>query len=282
MTPSELMALLSQPESPNLEFKRKLHEIYHPDPKVKEFQRNELIRDILALANNNTTTAGEPAYLVIGADDELIDNTRAVFGFEGQPPLPREILDTVNPASDPPLSNLTIETVEVSGKRLLVFTIAADPYLRETRRQLRTGERTSYSEHVVFIRHNESVQIASARERAAIQELRKNRLSERNVPLEVFGFFLGGIIGGSASARIVEETMPNLKHGKALGGITGMVVFGGLGAVLGDAFKTLGNIRFAWSHLKTIQRIAAIIYASTIPIAGILLFIGNPIRKNVK
>jgi hypothetical protein len=30
-----------------------------------------MIKDLLALANNNTVTAGENAYLIIGADDRI-------------------------------------------------------------------------------------------------------------------------------------------------------------------------------------------------------------------
>ncbi len=51
ITPEFLFTLLSKEEGPTLDFKRKPYLIYAEDKMVKDKQRGELIKDILALAN---------------------------------------------------------------------------------------------------------------------------------------------------------------------------------------------------------------------------------------
>ena len=271
---NELRQLLSYPESPNLDFKRKFYSIYDSDQKVKAFQRDELIKDILALANNNTTTAGEKAYLIIGADDKFINGSRKLYDVDVENILARDLLDIINPATDPPLTDITIDFVELDGKRLMVITILPDPYLHETRRQLQTGNKTYYCEHVVFIRNNESVQIASAKERSAIQELRRKRVTEAKMPFTLFGAILGVSIGGPLSVRIIEKSMPNQKSSKVIGGIIGTIVFGWFGAVLSDALKTIVEIKTSWYEFNTTQKLASIFFIVLFPLIVVLNFTG--------
>jgi hypothetical protein len=91
MTPEELRHLIDQPESPSLEFKRELHRIFDKDKNIKDRHRDEFIRDILSLANGNTTTAGEKAYLIIGVEDDFDpDSGRVVRGITKDVPTRRQ------------------------------------------------------------------------------------------------------------------------------------------------------------------------------------------------
>ncbi len=215
----------------------------------------------------------------IGADDEITNGSRELFGFTGDVPLARGLLDFINPVADPPLANLMVELIEMDGKCILVITIMPDPHLHETRRPLKTGDQTYYSEHVVFIRHSDSIRIASAKERSAIQELRRKRLTERNVPLTVFGTVLGGSIGAGFPVRLAEHTMPQIEHGKVVAGIMGTVLFGGIGFILSHALKSLVEIRMDWHGMNNFQKTAALFYIATLPIAIVVMYIGNPKNK---
>lgn len=62
--------LLTQPESAILEFKRRPYNLDSDNAETKKRQRDELIKDILSLANGSPTTVGDKAYLIIGADDK--------------------------------------------------------------------------------------------------------------------------------------------------------------------------------------------------------------------
>ena len=54
------------------EFKGKL-KLYRSDGKLVEQQRDELIKDILGLANGNSRIIRKTKYLIVGADNEEFD-----------------------------------------------------------------------------------------------------------------------------------------------------------------------------------------------------------------
>ena len=59
---------LSQDESPTLEFKQEWYT--DEDKSQAKLKKNEMVRDILSLANGNASTAGQDAYLILGAADQ--------------------------------------------------------------------------------------------------------------------------------------------------------------------------------------------------------------------
>jgi predicted HTH transcriptional regulator len=129
--------LLTQPEGPTLDFKQEWYHLSHSSHDVRRFQRDELVKDIIALANGSATTAGETAYLIIGADDAIGPNGRREL-YDVSDPLPsrRELLDKINSACAPALEDLRCEAMEIAGKRLLVIAIPPSPHLHETTREL--------------------------------------------------------------------------------------------------------------------------------------------------
>ena len=71
MDQQHLAQLLLKPEGPSLEFKREFYKNYSEKGEAGKRQRGEFIKDILSLANGDASTAGDTAYLIFGAGDEL-------------------------------------------------------------------------------------------------------------------------------------------------------------------------------------------------------------------
>ena len=156
MDSQQLRQLISQPEGLKLDFKRELHKLKDPDKDYAKKQRDEFIRDILSLTNGNVNTAEQKGYLIIGVGDELKpDGTRDLFDVS-TPLIPKQILQWVNPACEPPIPDVHCETVEIDGKNIFVVSIPPSPHLHRTIRDLKTRS-TTYPADTVFIRRNEEI-----------------------------------------------------------------------------------------------------------------------------
>lgn len=202
MTPEELMRLINQAESPSLEFKRELHRIFDKDTNIKNRHRDEFIRDILSLANGNTTAAGEKAYLIIGVDDDFDpDAGRVIHGITGDVPTRRQILSIIRPASEPPVEDLICETVELESKTVLVITIFPSPHLHETTRPLNPIDGKSYSKYVIFIRSGDSIEIANTKERQAIQDVKAFRFANS---MKANPMVVGGVVGSMVAGSVAN------------------------------------------------------------------------------
>lgn len=191
MTADELRELLAQSEGLKLEFKREYHLNKTPPSGVNpqdwrtlvDGQKDELIKDILALTNGNVDTADMTAYLIIGASDRKSpDDTRALFDTRSLELSAQRLLEIVNNACYPPLTDLFCELIELDGHWLTVVTIPRSPFVHETTRQLKpmsghldevTGrltikEKTSYTERTAFVRRHEGIYPANKDERRAL------------------------------------------------------------------------------------------------------------------
>jgi len=244
MTPEDLLHLINLPESPSLEFKREFHRIFDKDKKIKDRHRDEFIRDILSLANGNTTTAGEKAYLIIGVEDDFDpDSGRAICGITGDVPTRRQILSIIRPASEPPIEDLICETVELESKKVVVITIFPSPHVHETTRKLNPIDGKYYSEYVIFIRSGDSIQIANTKERQAIRDVKAFRYADslKANPV-IVGGIVGSVVGGSvANAYSAKDEMPTIQR-RFVAVIWGMI--GGVfGAVLGSGYKSIFQFR---------------------------------------
>jgi hypothetical protein len=254
MDEEKLRQLLNQDESTTLEFKQELHQIDHSDKKVAGLHRDELIKDILSLANGNVTTVGDHAYLIIGAGDTFRpDGTRELFNVDPQKITQQRLLQIVNKACMPRLQDIEVDTVELENKQLLVITIWPTPHLHETIRELNTPQ-SHYSEHVVFIRHNENIAIASAKEREAILKLKQIYFAEtRKVSPVKFGALVGAVAGGlTAAAPQDKENPPPQKAiiGRAIGG---PVIGAFLGSIMGWNFVNISGLKHEW-HFSSPRR----------------------------
>lgn len=260
----ELNRLLRQPEGLTLEFKREWYKIDDPDSNIKSRQRDELVKDILALANGSPSTAGKKAYLIIGADEQMNPSgDRILYDTGNSPPDRKRILEIVSAACEPELEDIEIEVVPIDGKSILVITIPPSPYLYETIREL-SCSKSKYNEYVVFIRRGESIGIASAQERSAISQLKQIRFNElRNAPPVKFGAIIGALIGGSLSITLADKVFGNTV-GRTVGFIIGTVIFAGFGGMLGNLYKELVRIRNTWTRIKPIGQTTIILVSVAI------------------
>ena len=175
MDSNELRKLIAQKEGLKLDFKRE-YRSDDPNQKVRSGQRDEFIKDVLALTNGNVGVADQPAHLIIGVGDELRpDGSRELFDARRLEHTARSILDSLKSGlavCHPPLPDFVCEIVELDGKEILVITIPPSPHLHETARTLQiidaSGKLTRYPESTMFVRRSEGTYPASEAERRAI------------------------------------------------------------------------------------------------------------------
>ena len=174
--------LLKQPEGLKFDFKVTLHIAECTDKSKQDGFRSEFIRDILALANGNIGTAGQPAYLIVGAADKLdSDGKRKLQDSSHIRVTSKEILQKINSCCRPPVPDIQTEFVDVLGKQLFVICIPPTPYLHETTQDLKLLNGKVYPKNGVFIRHGEEIDYASIAEIDAIR-IEKN-LWQKNLDL---------------------------------------------------------------------------------------------------
>lgn len=267
MNQRELLELLTHKESETLEFKREIYRIDDDKIETKKRQRDELIKDVLALANGNAVTAGDIAHLIIGADDRLsIEGNRNIYDIGEYSISSSRILQLVNSACEPALENITSEIVEIDGKRLLIITISPTPYLHETTRRLKP-QSGIFSERTVFVRHGEKIAIASNKEREAILQVKRFRFSEsRNPPAVIFGLITGASVGSTILYSVFAnrdnlDKLPDKPESKIAAGLAGSLVGGSIGGAFGSIYKNFFEIRSNWNRIPPQLRLPLIITA---------------------
>lgn len=262
LTQAEVAKLIARDEGPTLEFKRELYRLDDENPETKKRQRDELIKDILALANGNAIVAGDEAFLVIGADDVLgSDGRRPLFDVGEHRLTAKRILDIINKACEPSIEDVSCDDVVVDGKHLLIITIDPTPYLHETTRRLETSS-SVFSERTAFIRHNQSVEIASNKERETVSQIKRFRFGEsRNPPGVPFGTLLGSTVGGLLAFAIAKSRskLPDNPETNAAIGMAGAFFGGTLGLSAGSIYKNIYEIRSDWHKVPPIMRVPLVV-----------------------
>jgi predicted HTH transcriptional regulator len=240
-----LRNLISSSESSTLEFKREFYDLNSIDQVANKRLKDEMIHDILALANGSISTVGETAYLIIGVEEKNNDE-RIVTGIEKNPPSSEDLLKIIKAACTPPLPDLHVDSMTIEGKIVCVITIPFSPYLHETTRKLQTPK-TQYSPHVVFIRRNSEIDLANGKERKAIEELKRIRFQERNNAPPVL---LGALVGGILLSILLGENVDKLSdfQGPAIigwvsGAIAGVIMGGSLGFTIKEISKIQRDIK---------------------------------------
>jgi hypothetical protein len=226
-------------------------------------QKGEFIKDILSLTNGDASTAGDTAYLIFGADDELdSDGRRQLFDIADKLPNRDSIHQLVNAACSPRLEYLEADVVEIDGKRLFVLTIPPSPHLYETTGKLETKSQT-YTEHVVFIRLGAMVGVASAKERAAILELKQLRFAEaRNAPPIPFGTGVGALAGG-AIGKAWADSVTDKKLENLVLGVGGAVIGGLLGGLAGNSYQQVRQFATDLHYMPRQKRVPAVLLVAS-------------------
>ena len=263
-----LRALLSQQENARLEFKQAWYKLNDPDKETQKRQRGELVRDILSLANGNASVVGDTAYLIIGvADTRNNDGTRDLFDIQDPLITPVDLLNKVNQYSDPPIDALTSHAIHLDRKRLIIIALPPSPHLHETTKKLDAV--ATYDKHTVFIRHNERIDTASAKERAAIMKLKQLHFEYTLRPKpRIFGAGVGALTGGvSASAALYKEPVARRVGAGIAGGIMGSIC----GALLGDTYQEVMMVKPDWDRATPREKVMmAGVYTATVGAVGLL------------
>jgi hypothetical protein len=236
-----LAALLSQQEGGTLEFKREWYRL-EEDPKQKELQKAELVKDILSLANGSVETAGETAVLIVGASDVILsDGSRQLFDVGANLPKSAEILAVVRSFSSPPMDSLQVIPFQHRGTSLFALLIPPTPHVYEITKELKLKSKT-FSRYSVFVRRGDSVDLASAKERDALSTLKRIRMSEvRNPPPSSFGGAVGATTGGILLGQIASRER----------GVRGALAGGFVGSLLGAIFGTLMGMSYELLFQRT-------------------------------
>ncbi len=258
-----LSSLLTQDESPVLDFKREIHRIDDDNQNIRKQAIDELIRDIIALANANTVFAGETAHLIIGAADEKDPNGKRELFDVGEHHLSASrILDIVNAACDPKIENLTCNDRIAAGKRLLLITVYPTPYVHETTRRIQPKPDKTFSERTAFVRREQKIGIATQKERETITQIKNFRFDQkRNPPGVPFGILLGGFVGGALGYGITKnhDKLPNTPAMPAAGGVAGTIFGAIMGWASASTYKDLFEIRAYWHKIPPHLRVPGVV-----------------------
>gem|GEM_PF-3271314 len=168
MTSDELKALLARPEGLKLEFKREYQLKGQNSSRIKA----EVAKDLIALVNTQGVDGNEPAYLILGAGDQLLaDGFRESFDVSSFGYTAAQFLDIVNNRCTPPVHDLGYEEIMLGGITYGVISLPASSEIHECTADLITTSRT-WPKNSVLIRRGDQVGLASTAE-IKMLELRK-------------------------------------------------------------------------------------------------------------
>lgn len=263
LSETRLSSLLIQDECPILDFKREIHRIDDDNQNIRKQAVDELIRDVIALANANTVFAGETAHMIIGAADEKdADGKRELFDVGNHYLSASRILDIVNAVCEPKIENLTCDEKIEENTRLLLITIFPTPYVHETNRRIQPKPDKIFSERTAFVRHEQKIGIATQKERETIAQIKRFRFDQkRNPPGVPFGVLLGGFVGSTLGYGIIKnyDKLPSTPAMPAAGGVAGGI----FGAVIGwssaSTYKDFYEIRAYWHKIPKHLRVPGVI-----------------------
>lgn len=272
MDEKTLNKLLREPKEKDwFDFKESL-KLYQADGRLAEKQRDELLKDILGLANGNSHIIRKTKYLIIGADNEKFDEKRMrlLHDVDYKIPEQSDLVKWLNSAASPVVIGLESELVPFQGVNLWVITIPPTFELHETTRELNASGH--FQKHVVFMRRDEHTEPASVREGITIQQLKHVFRQEiANPSASWVGAIAGGvvafIIGG---VKVREAQLPPILTERIVQWlVTGLGIF--FGANIGWFTREWNETRYAWRYMTLQKRVLLI--AFILITIGILYFI---------
>jgi hypothetical protein len=257
-----------------LEFKGKW-KLYQSNGTLAEMQRDELLKDILGLANGNSHTIRKTKYLIIGAADKEFDaqGMRVLCNVDYKVPSQSDLTKWLQSASSTAIAGLECEMVRFQNANLYVITIPPTFNLHETTRELVTSSNGTFQKHTVFMRQDEHIVPASVQDGMTIQNLKHVYRQEiANPPAWWIGAITGGIIAfitWIAKTNAPQTTQP-LSESTA---IAIFIVVGILvGAEIGWVCQTIRETQSSWRYMTLRQKLIISILLIVLVIIFFLIF----------
>ena len=253
--------LYERKESDWFDFKGSLKLYQSLDGKLVDRKRDELVKDILGLANGNSHIIRKTKYLIVGVDDEKFDESgmRVVYNVDYKVPTQSELTKWLSSTCSPAVVGLECEFVRYQGIELFIITIPPTFDLHETTRELVTPKAT-FQKHAVFMRQDEHTVPASVREGLTIQQLKHlHRQEIANPPAIWIGAISSGLVALFLSERLAETLPADIQM--ATWGARLIITLIGIvfGAEIGWVLKVGNETRYDWRYLNKKQRIGVVI-----------------------
>jgi hypothetical protein len=266
-----IQKLLREPKERDwLDFKRQL-KLYQGNGSLVDKQRDELIKDLLGLANGNGQIIRKTKYLIIGADNKEFDNNgmRLLHNVDYKVPTQSELATWLKKACSPAVAGLECEEILVGGSTVFVIIVPPTFDLHETMRELITPN-GNFHEHTVFMRQDEHTVPASVRDGIIIQQLKHLHRREISNPSSIWiGIISGGLVGfflGGSAINTTEDITPELILGtKFVLGILGVL----MGGVLGWFIRQLSEASYDLRYMNRRQRVSIVLILLVAIILGL-------------
>lgn len=267
-----LLELLEQKEESDwIDFKQKL-KLYDSGGKLNQKARDELIKDILGLANGNSSIIRKTKYLIVGADDKKFDSSgmRVLFDVNYQVPSKSDITKWVNSACTPSVVGIDTYSLPVKGNNVYGIEIPPTFELHEITREL--NAKGKFSKFTVFMRQDEHTVPASVKDGVTIQELKYLHRQEVLNPSAIrFGAILGAIIAFLFWSSGYSATYVANGKFEFVIKLLPLVIGAFLGAEAGWIIRDWNSLRYDWPYFPRGKKIRVIVGAM-IPFCFILLF----------
>lgn len=246
--------------------------LYQSDGKLVEIQRDELLKDILGLANGNSSIIRKTKYLIIGADDKQFDENRVrvLHDVDYKIPNQNELIVWLKNAASPTVVGIESELIPFGEVKLWVITIPPTFDIHETTREL--NAKGHFQKHVVFMRRDEHTEPASAREAATILQLKQIHRQEVTNPSSIWvGMITGAIV--SLVVGLLKISISQSSMAVPLWFVQSFFIVLGIffGFVIGFVSREIKATYFDWKFIERWRKIAIVGITIIAIIIGALL-----------
>jgi len=159
MTREELNNLIEQWENAKVDFKQEWYWNDKMPKNIKEVQKNELVKDLIALTNGDVYSTDKTAYLIIGMDEEI----RESYDFDKSVVLPldklkQQLLTLLNNYAQPEFLALDIEFVD----EVLIISVPPRGSLISLSKDLKLKNNNTDKKGTTYYRVGEDIRVASS------------------------------------------------------------------------------------------------------------------------
>jgi len=199
MRREELNNLIEQWENAKVDFKREWYWNNNMPNNIKEVQKNELVKDLIALTNGDVYSTDKTAYLIIGLDDE----TKEPYDFNKSVVLPldklkQQLLTLLNNYAQPEFLALEIKFVD----EVLVISVPPRGSIISLSKDLKLKNNTD-KKGTTYYRVGEDIRVASSE---VVGEFEKAFGSDKQtVSITIHGGVKGVV--NAESGSVIHQTI---------------------------------------------------------------------------